>query len=219
MIRTYVCLIFTLLGLNGCTNMDRVAPMSWTYYLSDGVSEDQIRPALLECGHNVPGDFREFSKPGGSGFLLPMMSFNDLMLVVKCMQNAGFTDSKFGDTCKHPNAKTLSACKPDAAIPTRSVENRLNSPYCKAYPKTRLCQPVVVSETEWNALHKEEIEARRQKLEEVKRQGYSTSVGTGEAKYCREEAKKNAPQEDAKSYFEKCLKEKFKVWNPFLSYE
>ena len=33
-------------------------------------------------------------------------------------------------------------CKPDAAalIPKRSIENRLNSPYCKAYPKTKNCQ-------------------------------------------------------------------------------
>jgi hypothetical protein len=77
----------------------------------------------------------------------------------------------------------------------------------------------VVSEAEWNETHKDEIAARRRMLEEVKRQGYSTSVGTGEAKYCSEEARKTAPQEDAKSYFEKCLKDRFKVWNPFLSFE
>ena len=68
-------------------------------------------------------------------------------------------------------------------------------------------------------MHREEIETRRIKLDEVKRQGYSTSAGTGEAKYCREEAKKYAPQEEAKFYFEKCLKEKFKAWNPFLSFD
>lgn len=147
-----------------------------------------------------------------------MLPFNDFMLVVKCMQNAGFASREFKNECAHPNAKDFPACKPDAVIPKRSVETRLNSPYCKIYPKTRLCQPVVVSEAEWNEVHKDEIAARRLKLEEVKRQGYSTDVGTGEIKYCKGEAKKNASQEEAKRYVEKCLKEKFKVWNPFLSY-
>jgi hypothetical protein len=210
--------IFIFFGLIGCTNMDRVAPMSWTYYSGSGVSEVEIRLALLECGSNVPGDEREFYKPGGNGFQFPAMH-SDYMLVVKCMQNAGFSNSEFKNACNHPTAKNRPACKPNAVIPKRSVENRINSPYCKTYPKVRLCQPVVVSEAEWNEIHKEEIEATRQKLDEVRRQGYSTNVGTAEARYCREEVKENAPQEAAKLYFEKCLKDRFKVWNPFLSFE
>ena len=216
--RNCLHLIFTLLVLNGCTNIDRAAPMSWTYYLGGGASESEIRLALLECSSNVPGDEREFYKPGGNGFLFPPMR-SDYMLMVRCMQNAGFVDSEFKNACNHPNAKDLAACKPDAVIPTRSVGNRLSSAYCKTYPETRLCQPLVVSEAEWNETHKDEIEAWSLKLEEVKRQGYSTSVGTGEISYCKREAKKNASQEEAKSYIEKCLKEKFKVWNPFLSFE
>lgn len=148
--------------------------------------------------------------------LVPQQSLNQMILISKCMKASGFP---YRDTGTCDRWKDLPACKPDAVIPTRSAENRLNSAYCKTYPETRLCQPVVVSEAEWNEIHKDEITARRLKLDEVKRQGYSTSVGTGEAKHCREEAKKNASQEDAKSYIEKCLKEKFKVWNPFLSFE
>jgi hypothetical protein len=215
---SFIFLAFLFLGLIGCTNMDRVAPMSWTYYLSDGASESEIRLALLDCGSNVPGDEREFFNPGGNGFQFPPMR-SDYMLVVKCMQNAGFSNNEFKNACNHPTAKNRPACKPDAAIPTRSVENRLNSPYCKTYPTTRLCQPVVVSEAEWNEIHKEEIEARRLKLDEANHQGYSTTVGTAEARYCREQAKKNTLQEGAKPYFEKCLKENFKAWNPFLSFE
>lgn len=112
----FISLTFLLLGLSGCTNMDRVAPMSWTYYLGSGMSESEIRLALLECGSNVPGDEREFYKPGGNGFLLPGLPTNEFMLVVKCMKNAGFVNSQFGKTCNHPNAKDLPACSPHAVI-------------------------------------------------------------------------------------------------------
>lgn len=59
--------VFLLLGLSGCLyNIDRVAPMSWTYYLGEGHTENEIRSALLECGSNVPGDNREFFGPDGN---------------------------------------------------------------------------------------------------------------------------------------------------------
>ncbi len=137
----FISLTFLLLGLSGCTNMDRVAPMSWTYYLGSGMSESEIRLALLECGSNVPGDEREFYKPGGNGFLLPGLPTNEFMLVVTCMKNAGFVNSQFGKTCNHPNAKDLPACSPDAVIPVRSVANRLNSPFCQLVPRAKICQP------------------------------------------------------------------------------
>ncbi len=137
----FIFLTLLLLGSSGCTNMDRVAPMSWTYYLDSGMSESEIRLALLECGSNVPGDEREFYKPGGIGFLLPGLPTNEFMLVVKCMKNAGFSNSQFGNTCNHPNAKNLPACSPDAVIPVRSVANRLNSPFCQLVPKAKICQP------------------------------------------------------------------------------
>jgi hypothetical protein len=137
----FISLTFLLLGLSGCTNMDRVAPMSWTYYLGSGMSESEIRLALLECGSNVPGDEREFYKPGGNGFLLPGLPTNEFMLVVTCMKNAGFVNSQFGKTCNYPNAKDLPACSPDAVIPVRSVANRLNSPFCQLVPRAKICQP------------------------------------------------------------------------------
>lgn len=137
----FIFLTFLLLGLSGCTNMDRVAPMSWTYYLGSGMSESEIRLALLECGSNVPGDEREFYKPGGNGFLLPGLPTNEFMLVVTCMKNAGFVNSQFEKTCNHPNAKDLPACSPDAVIPVRSVANRLNSPFCQLVPRAQICQP------------------------------------------------------------------------------
>ena len=141
MIHIRFLFILMLLSLDACTNMDRVAPMSWTYYLGNGASESEIRVALLECGSNVPGDVREFHKPDGNGFLLSPLHFNDSMLIMKCMQNSGFTNREFKDECNHPNATNIPACKPHATIPKRSVENRLNSPYCHLTPKAKICQP------------------------------------------------------------------------------
>lgn len=220
-IRRIVFFGFLCSGLAGCPGPARI-PTAWVdSFASGGASRDEIRIALLECGSIVPGSDMEFVMPNGKQF--PNDSIENSISTTKCMRISGFQNND--DLCrgwtqngKHvPN--NFPSCKSDAVITTRSVETRLNSPYCKTYPTTRLCQPVVVSEAEWNEMHKEEIEARRLKLDEVRRQGYSTSVGTGEAKYCREEARKNAPQPEARFYFEKCLKEKFKVWNPFLSFE
>jgi hypothetical protein len=213
-----IALFLVFFSVIGCTPFGgfKPPPMWWERFLDVGVNEERMRVAMLECGSNVPGEAIEFSPPDGNGMLVPQQSLNQMILISKCMKASGFP---YRDTGTCDRWKDLPACKPDAVIPTRSVENRLNSPYCKTYPETRLCQPVVVSEAEWNEMHKDEIAARRRMLDEVKRQGYSTSVGTGEAKYCREEARKNAPQPEARFYFEKCLKEKFKVWNPFLSFE
>ncbi len=218
-----ICLCF---GLIACTPFGgfKPPPKWWTYFEGNGASEEEIRIAFLECGSDVPGNFFEFPQ-------LPEKFLRDdgrsaTASVTQCMINSGFRFNGSTPICAtRIDTRTelpvppFPACMPGWVPTLRSVENRLNSAYCKTYPETRLCQPVVVSEAEWNETHQDEIAARRRMLEEVKRQGYSTSVGTGEAKYCREEARKNAPQEDAKSYFEKCLKEKFKVWNPFLRFE
>lgn len=213
-------------GLIACTPFGgfKPPPRWWTYFKGNGVSEEEIRIALLECGSDVPGESFEFLK-------LPEKFLRDDVrsegpAVTQCMINSGF---RFNgrtpicatriDTSTGLSIPPFPPCMPGWVPTPRNVENRLNSAYCKTYPETRLCQPVVVSEAEWNEAHKEEIAARRLKLEEVKRQGYSTSVGTGEIAYCKKEAKENAPQEAARSYIEKCLKEKFKTWNPFLSFE
>ncbi len=217
-----ICLCF---GLIACTPFGgfKPPPKWWTYFKGNGASEEEIRIALLECGSDVPGEFFDFPK-------LPKRFLRDYTrgettAINQCMINSGFpfngtpVCATLIDTRTGLPVPPFPACMPGWVPIQRSVENRLNSAYCKAYPKVRLCQPVVVSEAEWNELHKEEIEARRQKLEEVKRQGYSTSVGTGESEYCARQARANAPEEERNTYFEKCLKEKFKVWNPFMTFE
>jgi hypothetical protein len=134
--RLVVLLVFW--GLSGCiSNIDRPPPAWWIGFSGNGASEAHIRVALLECGSNVPGDAVEFTAPDGRGFLLPQQGLNEIILVQRCMRNAGFPYSK--DSCNR--WKDLSACKPDAAIPTRSVANRLNSPFCKLVPNAKICQP------------------------------------------------------------------------------
>jgi hypothetical protein len=134
--RLVVLLVFW--GLSGCiSNIDRPPPAWWIGLSGNGASEAHIRVALLECGSNVPGDAVEFTAPDGRGFLLPQQGLNEIILVQRCMRNAGFPYIR--DSCNR--WKDLPACKPDAVIPKRSVENRINSPYCQIYAKTKICQP------------------------------------------------------------------------------
>jgi hypothetical protein len=88
----------------------------------------------------------EYVMPGGNRF--PDSDSNKLVSVAKCMEISGFPNKHPYDLCtgwtengKHvPN--NLPACQPDAVIPKRSVENRLNSLYCQYYSKVAMCQPI-----------------------------------------------------------------------------
>lgn len=136
MSRLVVFLVF--FGLSGCfSNIDRPPPAWWIGFSGDGGREADIRAALLECGSNVPGDSVEFSAADGKGFLLPQQGLNEIVLVQRCMRNAGFPYVR--DSCTR--WKDLPACSPDAVIPVRSVANRLNSPFCQLVPRAQICQP------------------------------------------------------------------------------
>lgn len=131
-----ICLF--ILTLSGCIwNIDKPPPPWWSGYSVNGASEAVIRAALLECGSNIPGETIEFYAPDGNGFLLPRPGLNAITLVQRCMQNAGFPHDQIICT----RWKELPACQADAVIPKRSIENRINSLYCKTYPKAALCQP------------------------------------------------------------------------------
>jgi hypothetical protein len=136
MSRLVVFLVF--FGLSGCiSNIDRPPPAWWIGFSGDGGREADIRAALLECGSNVPGDSVEFSAPDGKVFLLPQQGLNEIILVQRCMRNAGIPYAR--DSCTR--WKDLPACSPDAVIPVRSVANRLNSPFCQLVPRAKICQP------------------------------------------------------------------------------
>lgn len=136
MSRLVVFLVF--FGLSGCiSNINRPPPAWWIGFSGDGGREADIRAALLECGSNVPGDSVEFSAPDGKGFLLLQQGLNEIILVQRCMRNAGIPYVR--DSCTR--WKDLPACSPDAVIPVRSVANRLNSPFCQLVPRAKICQP------------------------------------------------------------------------------
>ena len=141
--RFFLCSLL-ICGLTGCPGPGR-QPTAWIdSFASNGASRDEIRKAFLECGASVPGDIVEYRTLDGKMF--PELGANENILVVKCMQRSGFRNNSYipcrgwTENGKHvPN--NLPACQPDAVIPKRSVENRINSPYCKTYSKTKICQP------------------------------------------------------------------------------
>ncbi|MDP1656229.1 MAG: hypothetical protein Q8K91_08945, partial [Hylemonella sp.] len=135
-------------GKTGQVRGFKPPPEWWTYFSANGASEKEIRAAFLECGSSTPGYYTEFLTPDRKYF--PETDLNEAISVTKCMKNSGFpykgridlcagggTDM-YGNRTKPPD---VPSCKPDAMIPKRSVENRLNSLYCKTYPKTKICQP------------------------------------------------------------------------------
>ena len=87
----------------------------------------------LECGSNYPGDINEFHN-------LPTNDMNKLILTEKCMQESGFLNKDLG-VCVRLKSQNYSACNSNVEIPKRSVETRLNSPYCKTYPESNYCAP------------------------------------------------------------------------------
>lgn len=135
----------------GCTPFGgfKPPPSGWMYYAANGATQRDIEVAYLECGFPVPGDFRDYDRD-----LLVRMGFGDvkkqyaaLAAMHYCMKNAGFPTGG-RDPCEplvdvrteqliYPD---YPVCKTDALIPKRSVENRINSPFCKLYPKAQVCQ-------------------------------------------------------------------------------
>ena len=223
-----ICLCFCLIA---CTPFGgfKPPPKWWTYFEGNGASEEEIRIALLECGSDVPGNSFEFSQLPEE--FLRDDGRDDPTSVAQCMVNSGFRFNGRTPLCARPiDTRTglpvppFPACMPGWVPTPRRVENRLNSAYCKMYPKTRWCQPVVVSSAQWAEMHKEEWEARRRRrqpiLDELHKQGYRTdSIGTGDIDYCIRQAKENTPaQGKLMPYFEKCMKVKRKMWDPEFCY-
>jgi len=110
-------------------------------WIKSGASPYESKVALLECGWPSPW-------PTGYGSDVARLSANDKTLADRCMEISGF---RYNDpfsgyrqklVCSDTWVAKYPACQPDAAIPTRSVERRLNSYYCTNYGKnTPECQP------------------------------------------------------------------------------
>ena len=127
-----------------------------------GASDLEIRKALLECGSGVyiGKDAYELMKT------LTLTQYDHgLVLIKKCMLADNFDYLGNVDLCEN---QSIPACQPDAIVPTREVERRINgafcrddpylyecqpqsyerrrnSSYCKKYPQINVCQPILQS--------------------------------------------------------------------------
>lgn len=100
-----------------------------------GVSELETRKALLECGSGVylGKNAYELMKT------LPLTQYDHgLVLIKKCMLADGFEYLGNVDLCAN---QSIPACQPDAIVPKREVEHRINGAYCVESSFIPECQP------------------------------------------------------------------------------
>jgi hypothetical protein len=104
---------------------------SWS---QSGKTYLDVKKSLLECGFSSPyfGDYYQ--------------SQYDFLSSAVCMERLGYIRVSKGDInpiCANGWTKDETACQWGAAIPSPSVERRLNSLYCKStyYHNRQECQP------------------------------------------------------------------------------
>ncbi|WP_375617749.1 MULTISPECIES: hypothetical protein [unclassified Bartonella] len=122
----------TLFVMAGCypEQPSRTAVDAWE---KSGTDQLEIKKALLECGiQHFDGRLDTETSTDEK--------FNAEESVNACMIQAGFQD-KLGRMKWCEKYKNLPICQPDAVIPQRSVERRLNSPHCQEHKEQPECQP------------------------------------------------------------------------------
>jgi hypothetical protein len=135
--------IFMMVFLIGCdckrsaciSNIDKPAPDPYAAWERQGESNLDVMKAYLECGGTHPLNNSEFAKK------VPY-NFNGETLAEICLEHSGYNRVVYSErkpTCSKAYNKKYPACQPDAVIPVRSVERRLNSEFCKHYPKNPAC--------------------------------------------------------------------------------
>lgn len=124
-------LVATLIFFSGCIKASfQPIPPLFMLWKKPGATQLEVKMALLECGKPSPN-------PTGYGAEVANISPNERVLADLCMEKSGFVTQdpfsayKVVPTCKQSYHASFPACQPDAIIPTRSVERRLNSWYCK----------------------------------------------------------------------------------------
>ncbi|UNF47644.1 hypothetical protein [Bartonella krasnovii] len=120
-----------LASIAGC-NIDKPPPGYLSMWEKPGADFTEVGKALLECG--MPSLIDQDSANDNR-------SDNEIATIHLCMLQAGFRYKGGGGWCFPFNYKNLPICRPGAVIPKRSVEKRLNSPYCKKYKNADECQP------------------------------------------------------------------------------
>ncbi|QEE12006.1 hypothetical protein MNL01_03050 [Bartonella krasnovii] len=133
-IRFNLLSLLILLMVTGCDieNIDKPPPGEVAGWKKPGADFTEVGKALLECGMpHLNYLEKEVQK----------LSDNEIATIDACMIQAGFRDKGRASWCYPFNYKNLPICRPGAVIPKRSVEKRLNSPFCKKYKNAPECKP------------------------------------------------------------------------------
>ncbi|EJF74406.1 hypothetical protein ME7_01438 [Bartonella birtlesii LL-WM9] len=122
-----------LLSVTGCDieNIDKSPREEADAWLKPGADSTEVGKALLECGMPSLINLDSANKN---------RSLNQIATIYACMVQAGFRKKSGGPYWCY-NYKDLPICQPGAIIPQRSVEKRLNSPFCKRSPVQPECKP------------------------------------------------------------------------------
>lgn len=137
-----------VLALFGCgeysiRNIDKPAPSEVEGWSKSGATALDIKKALLECGAPSPS-VNDFIYAKALGIEEHDQLMNHFFLTRACMERNGFVDRwrSVKDSCadsSFPEREKYPACQPNAVIPERSVERRLNSWYCKLKTDLNYC--------------------------------------------------------------------------------
>jgi len=135
-----IVILLGALCIEGCTPLGgfKPPPSEFENWTKSRTSVLEVKKALLECGVIVLSHYQPIIVEGKA----IRQDQNSYLLGHRCMLSNGFEYiGEFG-ACKYKLDQSLSACQPDAIVPARSVERRLNSYYCKGNGKsTPECQP------------------------------------------------------------------------------
>ncbi|WP_035002852.1 hypothetical protein [Bartonella vinsonii] len=126
--------LLILLTVTGCDieNIDKSPPGEVAGWKKPGADFTEVGKALLECGMPHLNYLEDVNRK---------LSNNEIATIDACMIQAGFRDKGRANWCSPFNGRDLPICQPGAVIPQRSVERRLNSPFCKRSPVQPECQP------------------------------------------------------------------------------
>ncbi|MCL1860058.1 MAG: hypothetical protein FWG52_00790 [Proteobacteria bacterium] len=120
--------VATFTACSGKPFVMRPPPYEFEAWKKPGASEGDIKIALLECGYETP-------------FSAGAQDINSLEIASRCMTKNGYVSSSRYFPCRGPNGRNIPACQlPDSEIPDRDVSKRLNSKFCKQFPKAQVCQ-------------------------------------------------------------------------------
>jgi len=111
-------------------------PFAYEEWSKAGHDKISTWKVMLECNYASPFSEADSSIPEGG------RTNNETALMLKCMEGQGFNqypENPSTSFCRTFNE--VPACRPGAVIPGPDVGVRLNSGYCKKYPRSEACVP------------------------------------------------------------------------------